>query len=189
MLKECSRKFINMSNVKVKIDKNMGVIEVEGSETFVKEMIEKYSPLILTLDKKPDKPLKPTEPVKPDAGKRRKPSSTSIEAVEIDLSAGTDYPSLKDFYTTKNPGSFLEKTTLFTYYLKQYKNIEEATPGHLLTCYRSVGSELPKIIPQGILNAKQKGWLTADSSVFKAKIANIGINLIEHELPRKKKVN
>jgi hypothetical protein len=52
------KEFINMSNVKVKIDKNAGVIEVEGPETFVKEMIEKYSLSILTLEKKPDKPVK-----------------------------------------------------------------------------------------------------------------------------------
>lgn len=178
-----------MSNIvaKIKIDKNLGIIEVEGTEIFVKEMIEKYGTLILTSVKKPDIPPKaPPEQGKPEGVKRRKPATVSVEAVEIDLNSGANYSSLKDFYNTKQPESFIEKTTLFTYYLKQFKEIQEATPGHLLTCYRSVGSKLPKNIPQTILDAKQKGWLAPDSSVNSAKIGNIGINLIEHELPKRK---
>ena len=172
---------------KFKIDPD-GTIEVTGSEEFVSKMLQEHKELFLTrintsIKKGPEKvELKPT-----DEKTRRRRASQPIEAVDIDLSAGDSYHSLIDFYNEKKPKSFIEKTTLFTYYLKENKSIDEITPSHLITCYRAVGSILPKNLPQTILDAKQKGLMTGDSGTALAKISNIGINLIEHELPRTKK--
>jgi len=176
---------------KIRINQKEGTIEVEGSEEFVLKILQEHRELFISTkaDKttfpKKGRKLKKSESL--EVRPKRKRQSPTIEAIDVDLSAGEGYPSLKDFYNEKKPKSFLEKTTLFTYYLTEYKGIDEVSPGHLLTCYRGVNSKLPKNIPQTILDAKNdKGWLTADSSSSVAKISNLGINLVEHELPRNK---
>jgi len=175
------------TTAKLKINSKEGIIEVEGSEKFIFQMLNEHKELFIPQKEKITPPKEDLEQEgEGDKIKRRKIPPETIEAIDVDLNAGVDYPDLKDFYNKKKPVSFIEKTTLFTYYLKEYKKIEEATPGHLLTCYRGVGSKLPKNIPQTILDAKNlKGWMTTDSGKNIAKISNLGINLVEQELPRK----
>lgn len=175
--------------VKIKINPKEGTIEVEGPEEFVLKLLQEHPELFNTGTRaSPKKETKKDKPEPTDEKtKRRRTTTPTIEAIDIDLSAGDSYPSLKDFYDEKKPISYLEKTTLFTYYLTEHKNIEKITPGHLITCYRASGSTLPKNIPQTILDAKNtKSWMTADSSGSVAKISNLGINLVDHELPRTK---
>ena len=173
---------------KFKMNIKEGTIEIDGEEEFVKEMLKEYLP-VLSTTKTQSKPKIVKTEVNGEKGKRRtsKGGGTSFTIIPLDLTSGADHPSLRDFYTEKNPKSNLERPTLFVYYLSKYKGIHEVLPGHLIACYQEVGAKKPVRPDQSIRDVTSgKGWLAAGTTVGTAILTISGENLIEHDLPRSK---
>lgn len=79
-----------------------------------------------------------TTPASPKKKGGAAPKYRVPKPVEIDLTTG-EMP-LKDFLEKKNPDGDIKRYLAIAYWLKKYRNIEDATADHVYTCYRHMGS-------------------------------------------------
>ncbi len=178
---------------KIYINLKEGIIEIEGSEEFVEKILndhkylfsDKTTTVTKSTSEKPKTIKRAVKTVK-ESKARKKTVLESLTAIDLDLSGTDKYPTLKDFYLEKKPKSYMEKTCVFIYYIEENLGLTPVTPGHLLTCYRAVGSRIPAKLGQSILDSKYKGWVTAESGINGGSLSHIGTNLVELDLPRKK---
>ncbi|MCX6009353.1 MAG: hypothetical protein NTW48_04880 [Chloroflexi bacterium] len=144
---------------------------------------EKFSPTPQAV------PIDSGKEVSKKVGTSRKKTSKPKPALSIvkDLNLKpTGKKSFADFVNEKSPSSIPEKCVACTYYIiNELKG--SVSVNHVFTCFKHIGWRLPPDLA-GVLywTASQKGWLdTADTSDIKVAVG--GYNLIEHDLPRKKK--
>lgn len=122
-----------------------------------------------------------------DKPKGKGSSPASVTTLPVDLKAGKDKKSLRDFYKEKAPESHREKLTVFVYYLNKIAGVPEALAGHVLTCYNDVGERKPTAIRQLFVDTiADKAWLERGEAEGSVKVTVNGENLVEQDLPRKK---
>jgi len=170
---------------KAKINLKDGTIELEGSEAFVTKYLEKFTKEMKELESPTKTIAKKVEVEKPT---RRRKTPSVVAPTPLDLKESGEKPSLRTFYKEKKPATFEEKLTVFAYYLKTYKDIEDMEAGHVVTCCKEVRSKIPANIPQMFKNIKHRqGWVDfgKEGAVV---ITTLGENFVEYDLPRKKNV-
>jgi hypothetical protein len=127
---------------------------------------------------------KPKEKGRAKKSTKTKPSYSIVKDLNLKPS---DKQTLAQFISEKKPSSNREKSVVFVYYLQ---NILEETPitsNHIYTCFKSIGSRVPSNLDNTLSwVASQRGWLNT-SSMANIKVTPHGENLIEHDLPKKKK--
>ena len=64
-------------------------------------------------------------------------------------------------------------------------NLSEITVDHVFSCYKNIGVRLPQNLPQNLNDtaSSRYGFIEVDNGKYTVSI--LGINLIEHDLPRK----
>jgi hypothetical protein len=186
-------------NTKLKMDLLAGVLEVEGNEDFVKQVYDDFK---ANLTENKSSAAQPHNEDKADGSQKKvKPNKTpaanntfsKIKAKKVpgllknlDLTGGSDKPSLRDFYARYDHKSNFERNLIFTYYLKEELEIEKVTLDHIFTCYRHVGQKIPKALEQGMRDtAKAKAWVDIDD-IDDIKVPIAGMNHIEHDLAKSK---
>ncbi len=94
--------------------------------------------------------------------------------------------SFKDFATAKAPKSAFEKNVVAVHWLKS-AGVKAIGPDQVYTCYKDAGWRIPAGLYNSLaVTASKKGWLdTADMNQIV--VTPHGENLVEHDLPRKKK--
>lgn len=163
---------------RLKIDWNNGILEVEGEESFVREIYNEYKEQL-----RGPAPRAVTEvPSRPVAHKRKE----SYQIVkDLDLSGRDGKESLKSFYAKKAPETALERNTVFTYYLQKISGMKGVNANHLFTCYKDVGEKIPSALRQSIIDTSfKKGWIDT-KSMDDITLTTHGETLVEHELPRR----
>lgn len=182
---------------KLKIDIRNGTLEVEGEESFVKEVYNDYKEKLDQNRIPPaEKPLQDNETSKIETRKEKTikgPAKTvskrkdSYQIVkDLDLSAKGGKEALKEFYTKKSPKNGLQKNAVFVYYLAKIANKTSIDQNHIYTCYKDVNEKVPGALRQSLLDTSfKKGWIDT-KSMDEITITVQGENLIEHELPPKK---
>ncbi|MGH1487645.1 MAG: hypothetical protein ACRBCI_15630 [Cellvibrionaceae bacterium] len=185
---------------KLKIDISIGILEVEGTEAFVKVIYDDFKDQLGKTER-----ANPVDPIKQPIGKDSTPNKTpkskkakmTTTATQkgkakkapqllknLDLSGGTGKPSLKEFYLSYAHKTNYERNLIFVYYLKQKLNTDKVTLDHIFTCYRHVGQKLPKALEQGMRDtASEKGWVDIDN-LDDIQVPVAGINHIEHDLEK-----
>lgn len=185
---------------KLKIDLRNGVLEVEGEETFVREVYQDYKEKIAQENFEPvDEPVVQPEAVsvapahKPrrakngggKVGNKRKESYQIVK--DLDLSAKGNKEALKDFYSKKSPSTAMEKSAVFVYYLQKIAGTKGIGVNHIYTCYKNVNEKVPGALRQSLLDtSSRKGWIDT-KSMENITITTQGENLIEYELSAVKK--
>ena len=199
-----------MQETKLKIDINLGLLEVEGSEELVREIYNDFKDILKT--KPQNAPIASNvmgassttpsaQPVaaaksspkaksrpKPKANAKSKASSDTTGTLLKDLNLMGDgsFESLRDFYGKFEAKTNLERTLIFVYYLEHIRGITGININHVLTCYRNIdGLKIPGHLKQNIADtSSKKGWL--DTTNFEdIKVPVTGVNYIEHDLPKK----
>lgn len=201
---------------KLKIDLTQGILEVEGSEVFVKsiyrdfklqflgeEAVEeevkparrrrgrksKKAPQI-TLGPKPAAKAgaEPAEAAEPvDEAKVPIPASTHTYLKDLDLSASPDHPSLVEFMDAKFPITNEERNLVFLYYLQKVINQKPVTADHVYSCYRKVNIRAPLNLDHNLqVTADHHGWIRIAKSGNLAVTAE-GKRYAENELPKRVK--
>ncbi len=117
-------------------------------------------------------------------GTKARPQLAVIK--DLDLRKDDANSSLRDFYSEKQPATFLERNAVFVYYLQRLKEVASIGPNHIFTCYKEVNLRVPGAFYQSLLDTRTKGWIdTTDTEDMR--ITTVGENFVEHDLPRQTK--
>lgn len=190
-----------MSTAKLKIDLTQGIIDVEGSDSFVlavyNDFKEKFDHGSVKL-----KPIhNPLPSPSPQGGvvtgrkksngiqsKTRKKSGSQTPSLlkDLDLSGGKKCESLKDFFGLYEAKTNFERNLIFVYYLKQKLALTNITVDHVFSCYRDVpGIKSPEALRQSLIDTNnRRGWVDT-SNTDDIKVTITGVNYLEHDLPKK----
>ena len=197
---------INMANAqaKIRIDLQNQIIDIEGTETFVKETLEKLDLQILgksvgrgsvsapaqaqsTQEK--NKSDTSTGGKKPKAKTAKKSSNIKIDPV--DTSRKGNVPSLSEFLSEKfgeyKSATMQELTVVMIYYLIKYKSLSGVNGGNILSCFQNIGMKKPTNVMQifnNIVNRTGYIEVAEEARTYRCNVA--GENFVEHDLPRKK---
>ncbi len=169
-------------------------IEVEGSESYVDKKLQEPSGFDSLIEKISETaglvPLKrkAKDKAAPQKGaKPKKPSKkVGLEIIkDLVLTAEGDKPSLKEFYSEKNPKSNYERNVVFCYYLLKIKEVKPIGLNHVYTCYKDVNQRVGDL-DVSLSETSRKGWLDT-SNMNDIRLALRGENYVEHDLPKVKK--
>lgn len=185
-------------NTKLKIDISSGLLEVEGSEGFVKLIYEDFknrlveksaSSKVVHSTPEPEKSQpKTTNTSKSPSNGASASKPKSKKAPEflknLDLSGSGDRPSLKIFFSGYQHKTNYERNLIFVHYLKEILEVEKVTLDHVFTCYRNVGHKIPKALEQSLRDtAKEKGWVDIDD-LEDIKVPIAGFNHLTHDMEK-----
>lgn len=184
---------------KLKIDLQNGLLEVEGEESFVKEIYQDFKDRIRTQETPPSPDKKDTREFHHDepnknasvkknngakSGSKRKESYQIVK--DIDLSAKSGKEALKKFYEKKSPSTAMQKNAVFVYYLERVAGVQSIGVNHIYTCYKDVNEKVPGALRQSLLDTSfKKGWIDT-KSMENITVTTHGENLVEHSLPEQK---
>ena len=187
-----------MSASKLRIDLSQGIVEVEGSDTFVMTVYTDFKDRLNFAEKKQAPPSPPAaSPAASDETKGSKSAASSNGATktrkkqresqsivkDLDLSKGKS-GRLKDFYEGYAVKSNLERNLVFVYYMQHELELTGITDDHVYTCYRNVGVKLPGALRQSLLDTSSRnGWIDT-SDMKNIRTATPGVNHLEHDLPK-----
>lgn len=187
-------------DTKAKINLREGVVELEGSEEFVKKYLDEFKQL---LNKSPI-PISSQQSFQPQQNyqkqqqqikpKQQKSSHKGVNVTPIPIDLKSANPNLKDFFNEKfennNPNNNQEIITIFIYYLNKILEIEDVLPGHIVSCYNEIGLRKPLNIPQFFRDIpNRKGWIESSKKTSgSVNITISGENFVKHDLPRVKDV-
>lgn len=171
---------------RIHLDLSQGAVEVEGPEEFVTAQFESLKKLLLNSGGLEQKPT----------GKKiinARVSRRSAIKKEIDLKASANTPSLLEFYDKARRPTFLARSILFLYYLKNVKKQEKITTAYIKACYDVVKASPPSNIYQNVIvGGGKKSWVdtsnTKDLKLTPAGIEEVEKNLLapEKRVSRKK---
>lgn len=198
---------------KLKIDLSQGILEVEGSETFVKTIYQDFKvqflgeeaaegpaqPARRRRSRKPKpapaaepqkaKPeaLEPEAPAEPLPKPKITPSPAYTFIQELDLSASANHPSLVEFMDSKFPITNEERNLVFLYYLQYIAKQKSITLDHVYTCYRKANIRAPLNIEHSVqMTVDHHGWLRIAKN-GNLSVTPAGKRYVENQLPKKMK--
>ena len=189
---------------KLKIDLGSGLVEVEGSEAFVREVYSDFRES-LSSGPKPDTAVKElaggaaqsagAAKAKKENGQRssgKKAGRTAVakqgSTLSIDrdlvLSGAKGKESLATFCSKHSTSRNQERNVVFVYYLTDVLELNPVTANHVYTCYR----DMPNVkIPGNLVaslrkdSGRRNGWLTGDF-LNDIRLTERGRNFVEHDL-------
>jgi hypothetical protein len=197
---------------RLKIDLTQGILEVEGTEPFVRAIYQDFKlqflgdDLVEVSEKPPHRRRSRKTKTAPEPPPAVAPAPDTPQVVtaeseepprpappeynlikELDLAAARDRPSLVEFMDSKFPITNEERNLVFVYYLQQLAGEKPVTRDHVFTCYRKAKIRAPLNLDHSLdLTADPKNWIKI------AKNGNISITApgkeyLERQLPKKMK--
>lgn len=195
---------------KLKIDLSQGLLEVEGSESFVRTIYSDFKTHFAGIVEAAEEGKKPrrsrksavaptskrtaakkatkqqTPPTVKEATPESKPqiATPTYSYVEgLDLGAKNDRPALVEFMDAKFPITNEERNIVFLYYLEQMLKLKSVTPSHIYTCYRAAKIRAPLNIENSLT---RRDWieLTEDGQLT---LTKNGKDYVEKQLPKRRK--
>lgn len=134
--------------------------------------------------KKKDEKITTTEVAGANAKSKKKvPQSSGQLLKDLDLSEHNGAEkSLKDFIAEKNPGSNVQKTATFVYYLENMLKLQEITIDHIFTCYKLMGYRMPNNLQQNLADtcSSRYGYIGRKDGKFTMTV--VGNNYIEFDM-------
>ena len=210
---------MDRTEAKFKIDVKQGVVELEGSETFVDKHLDKFEEIFtsaikqtmtqgvihsitdddvsaLQQNSEPKSNVSKLELAKANNNsnsnsnnKHATKQSPNLPPIPVDLKANVKKVGLREFYTEKNPSNHYENTVVFVYYLTKINKQTEVKYGEILSCYEEVGEKKPSITDIIKNTIRYKGWLEPGSSKFITRLTISGENFVKFDLPQQKKIS
>ena len=207
---------LDRTEAKFKIDVKQGVVELEGSETFVDKHLDKFEEIFTSAIKQtmiqgiihsitddnvsalpqqngePKSDISKLELAKANNNSNNKHAtkqSPNLPPIPVDLKANVKKVGLREFYAEKNPSNHYEKTVVFVYYLTKINKQTEVKYGEILSCYEEVDEKKPSITDIIKNTIRYKGWLEPGSSKFITRLTISGENFVKFDLPQQKKIS
>jgi hypothetical protein len=207
---------LDRTEAKFKIDVKQGVVELEGSETFVDKHLDKFEEIFTSAikqtmtqgiihsitddnvsalqqqnseQKSNVSKLELAKANNNNNNKHATKQSPNLPPIPVDLKANVKKVGLREFYTEKNPSNHYENTAVFVYYLTKINKQTEVKYGEILSCYEEVGQKKPSITDIIKNTIRYKGWLEPGSSKFITRLTISGENFVKFDLPQQKKIS
>lgn len=197
---------MNPIQAKFKIDIKEGIIEIEGSDTFVERHLEKFEETCkfaiqevvsrrLSGIQKSDGTYMLQNPQPHEFTRMATPHSIKatskhlnrahipLPPIPVDLKGNHNKIGLREFYNQKRPANHYEKTAVFVYYLTKFNKQSEVKFGEILSCYDEVDEKKPSIIDIVKNSIRYKGWLGQGSHKFATVLTISGENFVGFDLP------
>ena len=186
-------KIMNENLTKVKINRNEGIIELEGSEEFVQNNIDGFKDFIYKSVSEPTKEEKLTTGItkKSDNGVIKQSKSSVVDNVppeEFDIRGNETAPSFRNFLDDIKPSNSAADLIAVTgFYFKQHLNKEEFSEGNVMYVYGIAGAKRPKKVHQTFHDTKsRKQWIKQGSASDKWILTHIGEDYILHDISKSK---
>lgn len=197
---------------KLKIDLTQGILEVEGSETFVKAIYSDFkvhfigdeAGEMLGSKTRRGRPRSTrTNPEKKSSLAVEPNSSTSSEAEtsaepepakpvhrfleDLPLTAGEGRGALVEFMDLKFPITNEERNLVFLYYMQHILKIKPITVDHIYTCYRAAKIRVPLNLESSLeTTVNQRRWIKK-TKTGRLSVTPSGKLYVEKQLPKKLK--
>jgi hypothetical protein len=201
---------------RLKIDLSQGILEVEGSESFVKiiyndfkthfagiETVDELKPARRPRKTKAAAPAAAPKPViekapvpepdvekeeaKPPDEKPSPPTPAYALIKDLDLEASDSQPSLVEFMDSKFPITNEERNIVFLYYLQHTLKLKSIKLDHIYTCYRETKIRVPLNLENSLrITADQHGWIRT-TKAGNIRLTATGKSYVENQLPKRVK--
>ena len=197
-----------LTEAKFKINAKEGIVELEGTVTFVDKHLEKFEELFnsaikeaicrgveqglskreesntksLPLNAEPKLAVTQTNNTRHSSPKQ----SLTLPPIPVDLKVNDKRIGLREFYAQKKPSNHYERTAVFAYYLSHFNKKTEIKYGELLSCYEEVDEKKPSIIDIVKNSIRYKGWLEPGYDKFATRLTISGENFVKFDLPQQK---
>ena len=186
---------------KVKIDLKQGLIELEGSEEFVRSYLDEFKNNITSTfnelkferppKKKKVKATQPEESAEGDVSTERKTKAKSAHIISperFDIHGGEKVPSLQVFFDEKKPGTGNPYIiAVIGYYITELLGNDSFSEGQIEYAYRMLKLKRPNHLRQIIVNAKNnKDFFTPTEVQDKWKITRTCEIFVSDKLPETK---
>jgi hypothetical protein len=189
---------------KLKIDLSQGILEVEGSESFVKIIYNDFKTHFAGIEtpdeRKPARRTRKTkaaakaatpepvaEEVKAEPPPKTPPPPAYALIKDLNLTSTDSRPSLVEFMDSKFPITNEERNIVFLYYLQYSLKLKSITLDHIYTCYRETKIRAPLNLENSLrITADQHSWITI-TKTGKISLTSAGKSYVEKQLPKKVK--
>ena len=205
-----------LMTTKLKIDLTQGILEVEGSETFVKaiysdfkvhfigdeagEMLGSKTRRVRSRATKTKPEQKSTPAVEPNSLSMpvEQPESEVVVETEptrpthrfledLPLTAGEGRGALVEFMDLKFPITNEERNLVFLYYMQHTLKIKPITSDHIYTCYRAAKIRVPLNLESSLeATVNQRRWIKK-TKTGRLSVTPSGKLYVEKQLPKKLK--
>ncbi|ROO36962.1 hypothetical protein BIV08_21960 [Pseudomonas sp. AF76] len=199
---------------KIRVSLKDGLLEAEGSEAFIEKLYSDFKELVsfhqqpvvadrmeLLISETPTtavpsvstvaaevaalKPPTKNEAPKPRAKAKKSNSTEPTLLKDLNLAGNESYQGLREFYSKYSIKTNMERNLVFTYYLTKIMSIDAVSASHIFSCYRHIaGIKIPGNLKQSLYDTSAKGWLSIVSIEDNISVSILGINHIEHDLPK-----
>lgn len=196
---------------KARIDLSNGVIELEGSEDFVKTYLSEFKMLVEQSVKQPSHARSTietvpvlrepspqinysqensTEAASKDKKKKTKPKAgkgaPKVSPERFEIHGGDGVEPLKDFFEKKNPGKAnRDIIAVIGYYVTEVLGSETFSEGQIEYAYRMLSLPRPGHVRQIIINAKnQKDYFEQSEEGVNWKLTRTGEIFVADQLSR-----
>jgi hypothetical protein len=184
-----------MNTAKAKINLNEGVIELEGTEEFVRAYLDEFKELF----KKPSAPMDgsqrleyeatPTTPKKANSKKSggSKKSAPKVTAERFDIHGNENIPSLQTFFDEKKPGKANgDIIAVIGCYITEKLGNETFTEGQVEYAYKMLNISRPNHLRQIMVNTKNsKDYFEQNEEGGGWKLTRTGEIFVSEQLPGK----
>ncbi|MCG3209414.1 MAG: hypothetical protein FOGNACKC_03038 [Anaerolineae bacterium] len=195
---------------RLKIDLMQGILEVEGSETFVRAIYSDFKvhfigdeageALVTSVQRRrrpsrtrPESPAPPeSPPPEPAPEPEPEPAPAIIKpdyklVQNLKLSATGDRSSLVEFMDAKFPITNEERNLVFLYYLQHLAKVRAITVDHIFTCYKEAKIRVPLNLASSLqATANQHRWVKM-TKTGRLTVTPSGKLYVEKQLPKKLK--
>jgi hypothetical protein len=179
---------------RVKVDASARIVEVEGPEPFVREMLDRYGTVI---ESSPGKAArgkakqKPTGKLPaarrtPEVAQPKKARARGVQVDEQLMERLAEHgPALAAYLEARNVASKKEEAAIIASFLASKLTHSSMNDTQYVTVLRSLGRLLPKNPRQVLLDAKnKKHFFYGEGDSFK--LTTTGINFVEHDSLKEK---
>jgi hypothetical protein len=153
------------NNYKVKVKVGDAVVEVEGAESGVVEIVKALSEVLAS---------------------RTSTGETSVQRSSAQEKPADRLVDIRTFFEQKKPRSHIEAATTVAFYYQNLApssqrrdTIDKETLEH---GFRQARWRLPKVIGQILVDAKKAGYFDSGGESGTYKLSPVGYNLVEHTL-------
>jgi hypothetical protein len=171
--------------MKAKISTNLGTFEFEGSEEFVERQITNVLSMTSQqeLSAKSEKTVKASAPSTKQSGVKKSVAQPRMLATL--LTSKNEIDSLRNYFTAKNPVTHIEIFATLTLWLRNNKEMKDASVDEMWTLYKILAIRPPKSLIQTFRDGKsKKSFFESAGENGRYFITSYGETFVDHDLPQ-----